>query len=268
MAGAARRQHECLEQVRAGLAAGVSFLADEGQWAEGLVLEAPVGGANTCECTRRVHDGLRPVLEEAREEIIIGAEIRPPTWLIAELLTLAVLSVLRARLLRSEDTTRGELAAQLMSHIVEPYLAKGAARIDEKHDGRVRSRVERTEMVPIRPHPRTMQALRAIASAPALSTREVGRAVGVDNNSGHIAKLLARLENRGLIENASHRRTERERSTWFLTPYGQRILEVVSKTYRAAREDDTLGHLNGAVRNGLAPAAQANGNKVSVEERL
>ena len=86
--------------------AGLSFLDDEGQWAEVLVLEAPVGGANTQECTRRVHQGLHPVLEEAREEIIIGAEIRPPTWLIAELLTLAVLSALRARLLRSEDWTR------------------------------------------------------------------------------------------------------------------------------------------------------------------
>jgi DNA-binding MarR family transcriptional regulator len=254
--------------VRAGLGAGLSFLDDEGQWAEVLVLEAPVGGANTCECTRRVHQGLLPVLEAAREEIIIGAEIRPPTWLIAELLTLAVLSALRARLLRSEDTTRSELAAQLMAHIVEPYLAKAAARIDEKRDGRVRSHVERTEMVPIRPHPRTMQALRAIASAPALSSREVGRAVGVDNNSGHITKLLGRLENRGLIENASHRRTERERSTWFLTPYGQRVLEVVSRTYRAAREDDVLSQLDGAMHNSFASAAQADRNQVSLEERL
>ena len=217
--------------------AGLSFLYDEGEWTEVLVLEAPVGGANTHECTRRVHDGLHPVLEEAREEIIIGAQIRPPTWLIAELLTLAVLSTLRARLLRSEDWTGDEFAGELMTHVVEPYLAKGAARIDEQRDGRVRSRIERTEMVPIRPHPRTMQALRAIASAPALSSREVGRAVGVDNNSGHITKLLARLERRALIENASYRRTERERSTWFLTPYGQRVLEVVARTYGQAQVD-------------------------------
>ena len=150
-----------------------------------------------------------------------------------------------------------------MTHIVEPYLAKGAARIDEKRHRRMRPRTERTEMVPIRPHPRTMQALRAIASAPALSSREVGRAVGVDNNSGHITKLLARLEHRALIENASHRRTERERSTWFLTPYGQRVLEVVSKTYGGVGEGTTRNRLEGVARRSLTAVGGSDRDPVS-----
>ena len=210
-----------------------------------------MGGASTRECTRRVHNALLPALEAAREEIIIGAEVRPETWLIAELLTLAVLSVLRARMLRPDGRPLSELAPELMENIVEPYLAKGAARVDEQRDGRARSGLERTEMVPLRPHPRPMQALRAIAAAPQLSSREVGRAVGVDNNSGHITQLLGRLEKRGLIENASSRRVERERSTWFLTPYGQRVLEVVSKTYRAASQAEPLGRLEAGVHNSL-----------------
>lgn len=251
VAGATRRHPACLEKIRAGLRAGLGFLDEESQWAGLLVLEAPVGGAGTQECTRRVHAALLPVLEAAREEIIIGAEVRPSTWLIAELLTLAVLSVMRVRMLRPDGKPLAELAPELMENIVEPYLAKGTARIDERRDGRARSDAERTEMVPLRPHPRPMQALRAIAAAPQLSSREVGRAVGVDNNSGHITQLLGRLEKRGLIENASSRRVERERSTWFLTPYGQRVLEVVSKTYRQARDEDALGRLEAGVHNKL-----------------
>ena len=251
VAGASRRRTDCLERIGAGLRAGLGFLDEESQWAGLLVLEAPVGGASTRECTRRVHEALLPVLVEAREEIIIGAEVRPDTWLIAELLTLAVLSVTRARMLRADDRPLVDLAPELMEHIVEPYLGKGAARVDEKRDGRARSQAERTEMVPLRPHPRPMQALRAIAAAPQLGSREVGRAVGVDNNSGHITQLLGRLEKRGLIENASSRRVERERSTWFLTPYGQRVLEVISKSYRAVREEEPLGRLETGVHSSL-----------------
>ncbi len=89
-------------------------------------------------------------------------------------------------------------------------------------------------MVPIRPHSRTIQALRVIASAPRLSSREVGRAIGIDNNSGHISTLLHRLEQRGLIENASSHQAGRQSHTWFLTPYGARVLEVVAHSYAAA----------------------------------
>ena len=267
MAGAARRHPDCLEKIRAGLRAGLGFFDEESQWAGLLLLEAPVGGASAQECTRRVHAGLLPVLDAAREEIIIGAEVRPDTWLIAELLTLAVLSMMRARMLRPDGRPLLELAPELMENIVEPYLAKGAVRVDEKRDGRIKSRAERTEMVPLRPHPRPMQALRAIAAAPQLSSREVGRAVGVDNNSGHITQLLARLERRGLIENASSRRVERERSTWFLTPYGQRILEVISRTYRAAREEDALGRLEAGVHSSLLAELDVRGKASNGERR-
>jgi len=89
-------------------------------------------------------------------------------------------------------------------------------------------------MVPIRPHPRTIQALRVIGSAPRLSSREVGRAVGIDNNSGHISMLLRRLQQRGLIEDASSRQSGRHSHTWYLTPYGARVLEVLAQTLTAA----------------------------------
>ncbi len=131
-----------------------------------------------------------------------------------------------------------------MLHVVEPYLGRGAERADRTAEqSRPELAHQRTEMVPIRPHPRTIQALRVIASTPRLSSREVGRAVGIDNNSGHISMLLHRLEQRGLIENATHRKTGRQPHTWCLTPYGARILDVLARSYAAAQsiEGDTHG---------------------------
>jgi len=207
-----------------------------------------VGGVTAGECVALVRSALAPVLEEAREEIIIGAEVRPPVGLVAELLTLAVLSVIRAGILRGDGGSLAELEPSLMRHVLEPYLGRGAERADRAGDAReVGSVRPRMEMVPIRPHPRTIQALRVIASAPRLSSREVGRAVGIDNNSGHISMLLHRLEQRGLIENASSRRTGRQPHTWFLTPYGARVLEVVTHSVSAA-----TGPSHAAARPGRA----------------
>ena len=207
----------------------LAYLDGDAQGARSLALEAPVAGGAALECVRRAQRALGPVLSEAREQIIIGAELRPPTGLIAELVTLGVLSVIRASVLRGDGASLAELEAPLMLHIVEPYLGRGAERADRAvalQPGELAH--PRTEIVPIRPHPRTIQVLRAIVSAPRLSSREVGRAVGIDNNSGHISSLLHRLEQRGLIENVSPRQTARQPHTWFLTPYGHRVLEVLT----------------------------------------
>jgi hypothetical protein len=62
------------------------------------------------------------------------------------------------------------------------------------------------------------RVLRVIACAPRSSSREVGRAIGIDNNSAHISGLLRRLEQRVLIENASSRQTARQPSSWLPSP--------------------------------------------------
>jgi len=231
-----------LERIRRGLRATLAYLDQDANCARVLVLEGFVGGATAVACARRVQSALAPVLREAREEIIIGTQVRPSPGLIAELLTLGVLSIVRSRVLRSDGLALAELEPSLMVHVVEPYVGRGAERADRSaRPGAVRGqRQARMEMVPIRPHPRTIQALRVIASAPRLSSREVGRAVGIENNSGHVSMLLHRLEQRGLIENASAPQTGRQPHTWFLTPYGARVLEVLASSFSAAsvRERD------------------------------
>ena len=235
VARAAAREDCWLARIRTGISAALAYLDEDAECARVFALEAAVAGTAMHECVRRVQSALAPVLTEAREQIIIGAELRPPTGLIAELVTLGVLSVIRAGILRGGGAPLAELESPLMLHIVEPYLGRGAERADRAaQPGSVDLPHGRTEMVPIRPHPRTIQALRAIAAAPRLSSREVGRAIGIDNNSGHISTLLHRLEQRGLIENASSHQAGRQSHTWFLTPYGARVLEVVAHSYAAA----------------------------------
>ena len=234
LATAAGGQESWLARIRVGVPALLACLDAEAQWARVLVLEAPVGAATTVQCVRQVQVALAPVLVQAREEIIIGAEVRPPAGLIAELLTLAVLSVIRAAMLKGDGEPLVGLAPSLLRHVVEPYLGRGAQRADRAgQSGAGAAAAERAEMVPIRPHQRTIQALQVIALTPRLSGREVGRAVGIENNSGHISTLLYRLQQRGLIENAGSRESKHQPQAWLLTPYGHRILQILGHSHVA-----------------------------------
>ncbi len=207
-----------------------------------------MSGATTLKCTERAHNALAPVLEEASEHVIVGAQIKPSSGLIAELLILGALSVIRAHMLRAEGKPLSELAPKLRSEILDPYLGQAAEKLDSAHElgdahtklgahePELRQQIsERAEMVPLRPHPRTVLALKAIASAPGLGSRQVGRAVGIEDNSGHISGLLRRFEQRGLIENASSPQAGSAQRAWLLTPYGQRILEILSDGFSDAR---------------------------------
>jgi hypothetical protein len=201
-------------------------------WGRSLILELDDGGV--AECTRRVHDGLAEVLEAGRGEVIVGADVAPSTELIAELVTLAVFSVVRARMLRGRRTRLVELAPALMRFIVVPYLGRGATKADLVGSPAAESE-SRAVVVPIRPHHRTMLALHVILSTPRLSDREVATAVGINPEGGFRSELLRPLEQRGLIENASPGRAPREPKAWLLTLYGLRVLEVIADSFAAAR---------------------------------
>jgi hypothetical protein len=211
----------------------------EPQWARLLVLELDDGGV--AECARRVHRALGEVLREGRGEVIVGADIAPPTELIAELVTLAVFSVVRARMLKAGRTPLVELAPALMRFIVVPYLGRGAAKADLVGNPAAESE-SRAVVVPIRPHPRTMLALQVIVSTPGLSDREVAAAVGINPDGGFRSELLRPLRQRGLIENASPGRAAREPNAWVMTLYGLRVLEVIAHSFAAAhRREEAEG---------------------------
>jgi hypothetical protein len=203
----------------------------EPRWGRSLILELDDGGV--AECTRRVHRALGEVFREGRGEVIVGADLAPPTELIAELVTLAVFSVVRAQMLRGRRTPLVESASALMRFIVVPYLGRGAAKADLVGSPMAASE-SRAVVVPIRPHHRTMLALHVIVSTPRLSDREVATAVGINPEGGFRSELLRPLRQRGLIENASRGRAPREPNAWLLTLYGHRVLEVIADTFAAA----------------------------------
>ena len=231
IAKATRSEQSWQGRIDAGAAALLSFLEEHGDWARLVALEAPLSGAATAACTEKLHGALLPVLEQARESVIVGAKIKPPSRLLAELVLLGSLSLIRARMLSAEDGSLSELCPALCAEILSPYLGRAAERLDDVGSAAV---PQRAEMVPLRPHPRTVPALSVIGSAPGLNTKQVGRAVGIEN-SGHIASILARFEQRALIENAGSRQARSRERAWLLTPYGQRILEILTSSFNRAR---------------------------------
>lgn len=224
---AAREQALWLERIRAGLAALLAFLDDDPLWARVFVLEAQLGGALTEECVARVGDAIPEVLEESRTGLILGVQLRPPTELIAELVVLAVLSVIRRRMLASGRGSLADLEAGLMRFVVEPYLARGAEDADlrgtpaARHGGRV------AEQVPFRPHPRILMTLQAIEDRPQASSSEIAEMVWDEDERHGVAGLFRPLEQGGLIEDVSASRAIGRPRAWLLTPYGRRVLELM-----------------------------------------
>jgi hypothetical protein len=231
----------------------LEFLDAEPRWGRSLILELDDGGV--AECARRVHRALGEVLREGRGEVIVGADLAPPTELIAELVTLAVFSIIRARMLKGQRRPLVELAPALMRFIVTPYLGRGAAKADLAGEPEVESG-SRAVVVPIRPHPRTMLALRVIAATPRLSDCEVAAAVGINPDGGYRSELVRPLVQRGLIENASPGGPPREPNAWLMTPYGLRVLEVIADSFAAAHRREAEEELPGRAAVPRVPASE------------
>jgi AcrR family transcriptional regulator/DNA-binding MarR family transcriptional regulator len=120
-------------------------------------------------------------------------------------------------------TAHGE--AVLDAHRVTP--ATGTEDPADIHGGRLAAK--RGRSVPVRPASagfrltvRTHLVLSAVASHVGASNREIAQAAGV-RDEGQISKLLARLADRGLIQNTA-RATAGFRKAWQLTPTGEALL--------------------------------------------
>jgi len=258
---AARSEELWLERINAGLLALLVFLDAEPQWAHLLILERPFEGPAALECTAQLCHALSDVLSEARREVVVAGRLEPPAELIAELLATAVFSVIRAHMLKGRGRPLVALAPSLMSFVVVPYLGRGAAEADRasRHPDEAQT-PPRPEVLPIRPHPRPVLALEVIASRPHLSNQKVGIAVGIEGDGGgRIAKILKPLERRGLIENTSPNLTLTEPNAWLLTPYGHRVLELISGGATGSGFDDAQEGLPRPASRGQRPRSSTPG---------
>ncbi len=239
VAYAVDRRASWLERMHTGLVALLAFLDEEPGWARPLILEAQ--DVALSEASLRVHEALGAVLNAGRGQVIVGSQLMPPTSLIAELLSCAVLSVIRARMLAGDRAPLVELAPSLMEFIVEPYLGAGAERADQASAPMRVVRVPReARVLPVRAHPRIVHVLRVIAATPGLSSRDIELAVSAKDTRGRrISEVLKPLRQRGLIENARVGQLPRHTNAWHLTSYGQRALELVGCSARS-------GHVGGS----------------------
>ena len=226
------------ERIEIGLAATLEFLDDELWAARVLILEQP--GRAVRLLTTRLERAIGEVLDAARQELIVGARLRPSSPLIAELLTSALVSALRGPLVKGHGRTASAAAPELMSFIVGPYLDKAARRADalaghtdEQMPG------ASAEVVPIRATSSHLLTLEALAQGRGLRNRDIIIAANL-SGSGEASQLLKRLCQRGLIEYAGASGRSR---TWTLTMYGRRVLEVLSpQRSRTPRGASALEH--------------------------
>lgn len=233
------------ERVRGGLLAILSFFDREPVLARVCVVDALQGGPRVLAWREEVLTGLARVLDEGRGEGRAGS--RECTALTAEGLVGAAFAIVHARLVsKKQREPLRDLAGELMSLIVLPYLGPGAARSEQERSLPPLPRSERAVQdhaqgavaesdllaeVPMRLTYRTALVLDGIAKHPGASNRLVGESAGIFDQ-GQVSKLLARLQRLGLTANTGVGHTKGEPNAWSLTPLGVRVASRLSATDR------------------------------------
>ena len=114
-----------------------------------------------------------------------------------------------------------------MASIVLPYLGQSAAERELRQPNPLLQTKPRPHRDPLdgldmRLTYRTVRVLIAIAAHPGASNREVAAAAGIADQ-GQISKLLARLQNLGLIRNGGQGQPKGAPNAWALTPTGVEV---------------------------------------------
>ncbi len=226
------------ERVRGGLKTILSFLDREPALAQVCVVQASRGSQRLLERREQILSDLARVIDEGRSEGARGKDLPPLT---AEGLVGAALSIVYARLLRSEREPLTALTGELMGLIVLPYMGPGAARREQARPtptpstnqtamdrvGSVDVHGDPLQGIPMRVTYRTMRVLDAVAAQPGLSNRALREQAGI-SDEGQTSKLLARLERLGLLENTGSGHTKGEPNAWRLTVAGQAVAGAIA----------------------------------------
>lgn len=226
------------ERIRAGLGALLAFFDEEPRTARLVVVEALGAGPLVLEARAQILDRLIAAMDEGCAEVRRRREVPPLT---AEGVVGAVLSVLHARLLANTGTRaggRGEgplygLLGELMGMIVLPYLGQAVAskeltrlaprlsiECDRASDGHP------LQGLNMRLTYRTLRALAAIGERPGSSNRSVADIAEI-SDQGQVSKLLARLQDIGLIENTGDGHSRGSPNAWQLTTRGRQVTQAM-----------------------------------------
>jgi AcrR family transcriptional regulator/DNA-binding MarR family transcriptional regulator len=212
-------------RIRTALVALLEFLDHEHDTARLLVVEAL--GAGPRALSRRQHALIQiiKIVDRGRAEVKKGDGPPPLT---AEGVVGAVLSIVHTRMVTEGTPPLVDLANELTSMIVLPYLGPAIARreLESPTPKRARTLGGRSgnplKDLEMRLTYRTVRVLMAVGAHPGVSNRRVADAAGV-SDQGQISKLLARLDSLGLIENSGFGQAKGESNSWFLTERGREI---------------------------------------------
>jgi AcrR family transcriptional regulator/DNA-binding MarR family transcriptional regulator len=222
------------ERIRAALTALLQFLDLERDVARLVIVETLGAGPKALALRQRVLAELIAAVDDGCREVERG-EGPPP--LTAEGLVGGVLSLIHSRMVDERDAPLIELLNPLMSMIMLPYLGPAAARHElDRAVPQARNLGRKAGTDPLRELDmrltyRTIRVLLAIGerdvngSHP--SNRKVADAAGI-RDQGQVSKMLSRLEQLGLIENAAGPRIKGEPNGWTLTERGEDVRAVVS----------------------------------------
>lgn len=232
------------DAIRPALAELLRFFDDEPAFGRLCVVHSLSGGPELMRSRAEVQAALWEVVDRGRGEGV--ASRTDPPEVIAEGVVGAVQAVVQTRLLAQDGDPPDkrptiELFGSLMSLIVLPYLGYGAA---QRELGRpapvVRGSGEepvdghRGEYYGVRLTYRTGRVLSAIARYPGASNREVAECAGIVDQ-GQVSKLLARLQNAGVIENLTAATARGAPNSWRLTELGERVERGVIARYGPVR---------------------------------
>jgi AcrR family transcriptional regulator len=225
-------------KVRAALTALLEFLDREQTMGRVLIVESLGAGPKALERRQNVLLQILPIVEQGQGE---GKRDGAPPPLTAEGIVGGVLSLIHTRMLASSplpatrsprtgdpegDSLLG-LLNPLMAMVVLPYLGAAAARrelaqpLPPAPNGARTTSADPLRQLDMRLTYRTVRVLLAIGD---LS----GRGSHPSNDQGQVSKLLARLQQLGLIENALDARAKGEPNKWRLTQRGGEVREVIS----------------------------------------
>ncbi|MHB8241425.1 MAG: MarR family transcriptional regulator [Solirubrobacteraceae bacterium] len=231
MARAYGREPRWLDGVKAALARFLRFLEVEPALGRVLVVYSTAGGARVLRRRVEVQTALASVIDRGRAEAPTGAH-QPPA-IVAEGVVGAVLAVVQNRLLTEDSLPPMDLFGSLISIVVLPYLGAGVARRELTRPApRLRDELEDGFSGQLgdwrggtRITYRTARVLSAIDDYPGASNREVAERAGIVDQ-GQISKLLARLQESGLIEKAGEIRTRGAPNSWRMTERGKALMRT------------------------------------------
>ena len=227
-----RAQSSWREGIRAALAVLLSFFDEAPAFAQLLVVEPLAAGNRALDRRSQILERVAAAIDEGRADAPQGLEPLPDA---GEAVVGAVWSVIHARVTHQYTRSLLALHGTLMSVIVLAYLGQHTAREELSRSApetpalphaSVLRPLDGSEDLNTRLTYRTMRVLSVIGARPGASNREIALDAGIADQ-GQISKLLARLQDLGLIGNTGLGHAAGAANAWSLTAVGEDLVSSV-----------------------------------------